>query len=208
MADELQALLDRINEEGLKKADEERQAILEDARKEAKGIVAEAKSEAEGIVKEARKQADLLREKGEESLRQAARDVLLSLRQQLEQRVVAVAKDVAASGLSDVSVAPAVASLIKAFAAKEGAESNIEVLLSEEDLDTFAEAVKGALDEDLRERVNLAPVAGMRSGFKLSVSDSSVSYDFSDEALAEALGLFLNDRLSEIVNAAADEDQD
>ena len=74
MADELQALLDKINDEGIKKAEQQQQAILEQARQEAARIIARAKEQADTLTANAENNAALLTQKGEEALRQAARD--------------------------------------------------------------------------------------------------------------------------------------
>lgn len=200
MADELQGLLDRITNEGLKKAEAKQREIVEAAQAEARRIVKAAQAEAAETVAKARQEADLLREKSERSLRQAARDLLLSLRCELESRVSAVARELVASTLDGQALAAAVADLIRLFAERDGAESRFEVLLGEEQLGAVREALESALAKDLRARVDLVPVAGLRGGFKLAFTGKDILYDFSDEALGEALTTFLSPRLAEILN--------
>ena len=57
MAEELQGLLDRIQSEGIAKAEAEKTKIVEDAKAEAAKIVAAAKEEAASIVKKAKPRA-------------------------------------------------------------------------------------------------------------------------------------------------------
>ena len=86
MADDLQALLNKINEEGLKKAEQTKADIIAKAQAEAKGIIKKAQEEADDCRAKAQADSQILVQKGEEALRQAARDMMLSLRQQLHPR--------------------------------------------------------------------------------------------------------------------------
>ncbi|MBN2450010.1 MAG: hypothetical protein JXR77_06455 [Lentisphaeria bacterium] len=199
MADELQALLDRIREEGLKKAQEKQREILDAAAARARETKAAAEAEAEGIVASARREADLLRSKGEEALRQASRDVLLSLRAELESRVREVARGLVVSTFDTAAVAAVLGDLVRRFVEEEGREDRVEVLLGEDRLESVRGALESAVAADLRERVEFVPVSGLKGGFRLGFSGSDITYDFSDEALADALAAFLNPRLARIV---------
>lgn len=199
MADELQALLDRINEEGLKKAEAERDDIVRAAREEARRLVEAAKAEAEELVTTARQEAELLRHKGEESLRQAARDVLLSLRAELETRVVAVARALTQTTLDAERTGALIADLVRWFVQEDGDEASFVAHVNPEQMEAVRAALASGLSEDLRQRVELAPVPGLQGGFRLEISGSDIVYDCSDEALAEALATFLNPKLAKIM---------
>lgn len=199
MADELQALLDRIHEDGLKKAEAERQALLDKASDEAKRLIAEAKAEAERLRHEAEQSAALLQAKGEQSLRQAARDVLLSLRGELSRRVVAVARAGTVDALAGPALADLIATLVQRFVETGGREQRLEVLLSPEQQAALAAGLEKALAADLRKHVELSPVAGLKGGFRLKIAGEDVVYDFTDEALAEALSTFLSPKLAALV---------
>jgi len=203
MADELQALLDRIHDDGLKKAEEERRAIVEKAEAEARRLVAEAKAEAERITQTAQREAALLHDKGEQSLRQAARDVLLSLRGELEKRVVTVARAATGEALGTTVLAGIIADLVRRFAESGGHDQRFEVLLSPAQATALEQALVQALAADLRARVDLVPVPSLKSGFRLRMSGADVVYDFSDDALAEAMSTFLSPKLAAIVGGKA-----
>jgi V/A-type H+-transporting ATPase subunit E len=199
MADELQALLNRITEEGLKKAEAERLVIVGKAAAEAKRLVAEATATAAKLVEEGQREATLLREKGEQSLRQAARDVLLSLRGQLEKRLTEVAKNVAGSALDAGAMAAILADMTRRFAESGGREQRLEVLLNPAQIGALEQALGQALAADLRARVDLSPVPSVKAGFRLRLSGADVVYDFSDDALAAAISAFLSPKLVAIV---------
>ena len=199
MADELQALLDRINEQGFQKADHKRDEILEKARAEAKRIVQEATENASRMTEDAKAESELVLEKGRESLRQAARDVVLSLQEQLKERVRAVAKACVAEGLGPEAMADIVRDLAVTYMEKRGSVNRLELLLSSEQVEAVEKALKARLGEDLRAKSELTPVPDVRGGFKIVFNEEDVVYDFSEDSLAEAVACFVNPKLSDIV---------
>ena len=84
MAEDLQQLLDRINRDYLSKAEAEKDSLIAAAKAEAAGILADAKAEAEKIREQAQKDADQFAARGEAAARQAARDIVLSLKNDLK----------------------------------------------------------------------------------------------------------------------------
>ena len=206
MADELQSLLSRINEEGVKKAEAEREGILSEARRQAENIVREAKANAESIEKEARENADLLVQKGRQSLQQASRDTLLSLRMQLQERLRAVVRTSVTEALDAQALADIVVDFIKAYQSQGDQVERLEVLLPEDRLDDLKSTLLNKLGRDLRENTRISPVPDLEGGFRVAVNESDVYYDFSDEALAEVLCTYLNPQLAELVQAASEAD--
>ena len=200
MADELQALLNKIVDEELSKTEGTKEKILAQAKAEAETILKNARSEADEIISSAQKEAQVFRTKGEEALRQASRDVLLSLRGAMDERIKAVALAVAGKELSGEALGKTLVHLIEAFLKQDGNEDRLEVLLDEKEQQVVENALAAALDADLRARCQLSPVGGMGKGFKLVFSGDSVVYDFSDQALAETLASHLSGRLAAIVS--------
>ncbi|MCK5805452.1 MAG: hypothetical protein KAI66_21655 [Lentisphaeria bacterium] len=201
MAEELQALLDRIKTEGLEKAEEQKSMLLADAQAEAARLVTDAQAEATRIKTEAEREAGLLQEKGEQALAQAARDVLLSLKDQLQTRIATVAKSLVGEVLAADEIAQALLAVIEAYAASNGEVQQVQLLVKPEQLDEIDQALKGRLADELQRNTELKPVPGMTGGFRLVFNGQDVMYDFSDEALAEALAAYLNPRLAALLLA-------
>lgn len=199
MADELQALLDKINEEGLKKADAQREEIVAAAKEEAARIIAAAKTESEQMIEKARQEADMLRAKGEQSLQQAARDVLLSLREQLQERMQTVARAAIREGLEPAQLTTILKTVIESFLEGRDGEGNAVIHLNPDQEKQVRDILEKQLAADLMARVEIAPVRTVSGGFRLQMKGEDVFYDFSDEALAEALTEFVNPRLAEII---------
>ena len=87
MAEELQSLLEKIQSDGIARAEAERDAVVAKAVKEAQEIVERAKKEAETILAAAGAEAQSIQKRAESTIRQAARDIVLKLKSELECRL-------------------------------------------------------------------------------------------------------------------------
>lgn len=201
MADELQALLERINQDGVTKAEQERDRILSEARNQAERIVKDAKAKAETIVADAREESELLVSKGKDSLRQAARDILLSLRQALQERMQAVAKAAVASDVDAEALAEMIGQMADRYMESGGAVERIEALTTDKQADKVRGHLMKKLAKNLQDNATVTPLPNLEGGFKLRFNDDDILYDFSDEALSDALCTFVNPRLAELVRS-------
>ena len=86
MEQQIQDLIASIKKDGIESATNESKKILEEARKEADLILKEAKAEKEKMIADAKKEIELERESSISSVKQAARDVTLTLKKSLEEK--------------------------------------------------------------------------------------------------------------------------
>ena len=98
--------------------------------------------------------------------------------------------------LAGENLAGVIVNLITQFVAKRGETDQIQLLVSPAELEILEKAVKARLTEDLRQNCNLAPSAAVTGGFKLVFKNAGVMYDFTDQALAEAVGAYLSPQIS------------
>ena len=199
MSEELQALLERINQDGVEKAEAQRERIVAEAKKTAEKTVADAKAQAEKIVADAQKEAELLRQKGEEALKQAARDTVLSLDERLKARMSAVVQAAVAEDADTEGFANALTKWVAAELESDDAVS-IEVGVNKKDAEALRKHILDKLGEDFKERIEIAPVKRLDAGFVLKFSGSDMVYDFSEDALTEVLCEFLSPRLAQIIS--------
>ena len=94
MAEDLQGLLNKIHTDGIRKAEEEKAAILADAKKEAAKIIAEAKAQAEADSEKAKAFAAAEQDKAVKAIQQASRDAVIALKADLLAKLNAVAATV------------------------------------------------------------------------------------------------------------------
>lgn len=188
MADELQSLLEKINAEGVKKAEAERDKIVSAARSEAERIVSAAQAEAERIVSAAKSEGEALRTRAENEVRQAARDTVLKLKAELEKRLDAAVSGAAAQALDPSLMAEVVKILSARFAADP--EGEITVRCAVKDRDALDAALKNALADSLVRTPKVLADHAMAGGLELSTDNGRLYFDFSLEAVREVLGVY------------------
>ena len=119
MAEELQGLLDKIQTEGIEKAEAEKAKIIENARAEAAKIVSEAKEQAAVIVKKANEEAEISVTKGNAAIRQAARDVLIALRADIESRLKTLVSGSTGAAMTPDTMAKIILEMLKGYKYKD-----------------------------------------------------------------------------------------
>lgn len=77
MSEDLQSLLEKINRDGVEKAQAQSEAILSQARQKAAAIVKEAEENAAAIISSARKDAESYGQRAAETIAQAGRDTII-----------------------------------------------------------------------------------------------------------------------------------
>jgi len=202
MAEELQGLLDRITQDGLQKAESEKQKILDQANEEAKRLVEKAKSEADQILADARREIEKMRATGEAGLRQAARDLVISLETEIKTMMNAIVTGDVGTAMSPTQLAQIVSNLADAYTKSNGA-SKLEAMVSEKQLKELESAFRARLALKFRGGIELKPAPGVEAGIKVSFDGKSVVYDFSSEAVSEMLCAYLNPRLLSIIRNGA-----
>ena len=197
MAEKLQSLLDKINEKGVKEAEATAAGIIAEAKKEAEAIRAKAKADAEAAVRQAEEQAEGIEKRAEAAVRQAARDIILELRQELEKRMTR-----AVSAAADQALTPEfMASLIKEFAAKFATDptGRITVLTAVKDVPALDKAMKASLAAGFRNAPQVFGDSGIKGGFEVSFKDGEVYFDFTSEAVTELVADYIGPRLAAIL---------
>jgi len=196
MAEELQSLLNKINEEGLAKAARERDEVLDAANAKAREILRTANAEAEATRKNAENDAASLQKRAESAIQQAARDAALALRSELQERLNQVFA-AAAEAMTPEQMASVLAELAKSMAANP--ETQMTVLTSVKDAEALQGALFAALKETFRTKPQIFADKEIRSGFSVNLSGSDIYYDFTDAAIAELLADFVGPKLAAIL---------
>jgi V/A-type H+/Na+-transporting ATPase subunit E len=193
MSEHIQPLLERIQNEGLKKAEADRDQILESAKAAADKIIADAKHAANTIRESAERDATANLLQGQTALTQAARDLLLKLRSEIARQVNVAAEKAATSALS----APELVSAILPELAKCGT-GNLKI----EAGSALAAQLKDLLPALLKEagkdgEVVMNPKSG--AGFQLRFTDTPEAIDFSSQAVADWLSHSLRPELADLL---------
>lgn len=197
MAEDLQGLLDRIQEDGLRKSEEERNRIIADAEAKAAKIIADAKAKADDYQKAAEEAAKALEIKAADTIRQSARDIQIALKSEMQERLRNVVKGCAGQALSPEMMAGLILEMARSYAANPA--DKIEVLLPAASVKYLSDGILAGLGEDLRNRTTILGENEMNGGLQIGFRDGDVFLDFSDEALADIICAYAGPKLSAIL---------
>jgi V/A-type H+-transporting ATPase subunit E len=196
MAEELQGLLDKIYQEGVKKAEEEKARIIADAKKAADETVARAKTEAEELRKKADSDAAASEKRGKEAVRQAARDVILALKDDLHSRLDKVVRHCAGEAMTPDLMGKIILEIVKK---SNDAGAGIELILGAADADKMSKYLGGSIVSELKSKPEIIADKETGAGLKIGFKGSDVFLDFSDNALSEMICKYAGPKLAEIL---------
>ena len=203
MAEEIRDLIEKINQEGIKAAEEKAQNIEAAAKQRADDILAQARLEAGEMIAVAKDRIHREDEKGKTLLVQAGRDLLLSLRKEINAMLGRIVVSDIHQVLTPEALFKLLSEVVRNFSAKEG--SDITVLLNKEDLEILEKIFLLQLREETRKKIILRPAEEISGGFTISFDSGKSCYDFTDKALAEYIGTYLKPKLNKILQEAIGE---
>ncbi|NBF39940.1 MAG: V-type ATP synthase subunit E [Spirochaetes bacterium] len=196
-------IIETIKSEGVETAERQAAEIKKKAEEDADKTIKDAEKRAGEIVDEARAEAQKLEASGKQALTQAGRDLILNLQNRITTLFDAVVEKATGEAYSADVVSEAVVALIKAWPEQQTSELN--VLLPESQRERVESQLRSKLADEIKAGLEIKPVKGIDAGFRVSVKDGSVYYDFSSEGIAEVLSAYLNPRLQEAVKQAAEQ---
>ena len=181
---QLQELIDQIKNDGVKAAEAEAASILESAKAEAEKIISDAKAEAEKTMLEAKAQNERFVRAGEDSIRQAGRNLLISFRESVAKELnVIVGKNVK-DALSSDALSQLILTAVENWTKDTEAE-DISVLVGRGELASLEAGLLAGLQERMCAGVTLKASDDFEGGFRISVQDGQAYYDYSAEAVTE-----------------------
>ncbi len=199
MAENLQNLLERIQKEGVQTAEQKADQIIKDAEAKAQSILNDAKTQAQSDVAKAETEAKSFDAHAKQSIQQAARDVVLSVQQQIDKTLQSIVRQKVSEALSADGLKDIVLKVAEAYAKGLPNEARIEVLLSEDERRAIGDALVAEFGKSAQTGLTVSASDTIISGFSLSVVDGNVEHDFSGEAVTEALCALLRPRLAELI---------
>ncbi|MEW6101579.1 MAG: hypothetical protein AB1481_04730 [Candidatus Omnitrophota bacterium] len=198
MAEDIKALIEKIQQEGIQKAEEKARAIEEEARLKAEQIIAQAKHEAKKVLEAAEASAEKIKISTESLLKQAGRDLLLSLRREIDELLSKLIHQSVATALTPQETGKLISEIIKGYSAKE--KGSLIISLNKEELQKIEKSFTASLKEEITDKgILLTAEDGISSGFMISFDKNKSHFDFTDKALADYIGTYLKPKLAEIL---------
>ena len=200
----VEALLERLKNEGVVAGQEQAENLVTNAQKRAEWIIETAELEAQELLDRAKKQAEDIRVSGQDALKLAARDAFLRLRDNLlgsfsdevmrvvgkqmtdkaytEQLILALAGTVREKSALDLSK-EIVISLPEDVIGVEELRKNPEEL-KQGSLSHYTAAIAANL---LRDGVNFQVTEDIDAGLSIRLVDDAMVIDFTDETVSSLL---------------------
>ena len=198
---QLQELIDQIKNDGVKAAETEAASIVESARAEAEKIISDAKAEAEKVMLEAKAQKERFVRAGEDAIRQAGRNLLISFRESVAKELNAIAGDHVKEALSSDALARLILTAVENWTKDTEAE-DISVLIGSRELASIEAELLAGLKERMCTGVTLKASDNFEGGFRISTHDGQAYYDYSAEAVTELLSTYLAPKLISLMKEA------
>lgn len=198
---QLEQLIEQIKKDGVEAAESEAEAILNKAKAEAEKIVADAKANADKIIKEATAQNERTVKSGEEAIRQAGRNLLISFRESVAKELEAVVGEGVAAAYSKENLVPIIINVVSAWAANSESE-NLQVILNTDDLKALEDTLLAGLKDKMLSGVTLKANDNFDKGFRIGVNNGTAYFDYSADAVVDMLSNYLSPKVTELLKEA------
>lgn len=190
MSEDLQSLLEKINRDGVQKAQAQADKIVADAKAKADAIVKAAESSAAAAKADADKASAAYAERAKETIRQAARDIVLDAKKSVDALLEKILAENVGKAMSDPAT---VQKLVSDAVVEFVSTGDVNVAL--------APKVASALAASLAAKGNFKVVTDetLDTGFTVKVDGGRVEHSYSGEVIAEELAKRLRPDLAELV---------
>lgn len=194
----LESLIEKIKRDGIEEAKKSSDEIINKAKKEAEEILKSAREGAKKILADAKADSKKLQTNTEKSLQQAARDLILSLKDELRKVFAKALKAKVSAELTPHFMSGLIAKIVDNWTKKKGA--SLEVLVSDKDKKQLEKILFSQLKTQAKERIEIKVSTSIEKGFRIGIKGEDLYYDFTDESITEALRELLNPSLSTMLN--------
>ncbi len=198
---QLQELIEQIKKDGVDAAETQAEAILKSAKAEAEKIVADAKAQADKIMADAKAENAKTVKSGEDAIRQAGRNLLISFRESITRELKAIVSNNVNDVYSSDAFAKLIVNAVENWAGKPEAD-DISVILNSGDLAKLEEALLAELKAKMLGGVTLKANDNFDGGFRIAVNNGAVYYDYSAEAVTDMLSSYLSPKVTALLKEA------
>ena len=179
----VEELTKKIYQEGVEKAEARGEEIVGDAKRRAQDIVANAEAKAREIIEKAEKNAADLKVKQESEMRLASRQAIGLLKQRITDLLIyEVTDEPVKDAFEDGEfIKRLIEKLVDFWLANFAQEDQLEILLPEEDLNSYQKYLGGMAQDLLKKGVKIEFKGTMKDGFAIAPSDGRFKVSFTSE---------------------------
>lgn len=198
---QLQELIEQIKKDGVDAAEAKAADILAAAKAEAEKIVADAKAQADRMIADAKNENAKTVKSGEDAIRQAGRNLLISFRESVTRELKAIVSDNVNAVYSSDAFAKLIVNAVESWMGKPESD-DVSVIINSADLAKLEEAVLAELKAKMLGGVTLKANDNFDGGFRIAVNNGAVYYDYSAEAVTDMLSNYLSPRVIALLKEA------
>ncbi len=197
---QLKELIEKIKSEGVKSAEEQAAEIIGKAEQKAAEIIRNAESQAKTARDNASSDAARFEATGKEALKQASRDLIISTSKKLEDVFNNLLKSDVDAVLKGDFLEKVIMTVIKNW--KDDLE-DISVLLPPDQISELESGLKAKISKEISSGIDIKPLSGINSGFRITSKDGSAYFDFSGAGISDLLSELLNPKIAALLQEAA-----
>lgn len=201
MENKLQALTDKLYQDGLSKGKEEGERLLQEAKAQASRIVESAQEQAKEIVEKARKEAEDLKNNTLTEIKITSRQMISTLKEEVENHLMRRSLVPALhSAMEQVEFVQLV--IVKAMECFKPAGyngSSLELLLPEDYRDRFDKFLEGQLGADLEAGLEVKFDGDLKGGFKIVNKSEGYQLSFTEEDFMALFEEYARPRIKQLL---------
>lgn len=190
----LENLIETIKQEAIEAADKKVAVILEKAKKQAAEIIKSAETKKATLIDEAAKTAEATINKGNNALKQAARDLSITLHNDMKRLFREVLEQEVDASFTPETIKTEVLKVL------ERVGTNVEVQLPETSKNDIASYIHKQLQQS-KDVTKISANTALLKGFKITNKEEGWSYQVSPEEVTELLHSQLNNQWKEILSS-------
>ena len=198
---QLQELIEQIKKNGVEVAEKEAQALLDSAKAQPEKIVTDAKVQADKILSDAESENLRIVKSGEEAIKQAGRNLLISFRESVTREISAILNKNVTAIYSSEGLAQLVIKVVESWADKPDTD-DIAVILNGEDLKSLEETIIAGIKDKVQKGITFKASDNINEGFRISVNGGNAYYDYSAEAVVEMMSKYLSPEVTRLLKEA------
>lgn len=198
MENKLQELTQKLYEEGLSKGKQEAGQMIADAKKQAEKIVADAKKQAEELRKQAEKSAEDLKKNTMTELGLAGRQLLGTLKSQIETLIVfkGTSPAVSAANADPEFIKNLLLEIASHWNGATSSRVDLKAVLPADKQAELETVMASAATKNLGEGLEVTFDNKVKSGFKIGPKDGSYYVSFTDADFQALLGEYLRPQVA------------
>lgn len=201
MQESIQQLTEKIYREGIEKAEDRAQSIIEDAARKARDVVDEAEAKARQILEQAEIKAVELKLKNEAEMRLSARQAMVALKQQITEMIVwKLNHESIKEAISDVAyMQELIRKIMDNWLEKFGQESRLQFILPQEQYQQYRQFLEQQTGNVIQSGITVTFIESMKKGFQVVAVDQGFKIRFTDEDFENYFSSFARPRIYKLL---------